>query len=605
MLVLRRSSKPFLLWVCLALFFSGCAAAPKASTKPSPRVDSATEAARRAELEQQRRQEVERKRAEATRKQAEAEAKRWAEDAQRKLKAQQEQEALQAKRRAQAEQKAEQARLEAERKAQLTRQQAEAKRRQEEGAARRKAEAERLEAARKAELARERLAAEERKREAARQAETARLAKLQAKLARKQNQEAERLERQLEKAWRAEQAARAKAERKVEQGLIETEQAEPQPEAPPQPKGPIGKWLGWMEGMWPGSAIPAREVAREAYRLRVGDEVEISISGYQELAFSAEVLPSGNLSFPLVGLVQARGRTLEEVTEEVQERLRQQQQIRGEGGPNVGDLFGKTVSVAEALGDVYRLRPGDQLNISVWGYDKLDVTTTVLEDGSLLFPLLGYVEVDGKTLREAEGEIQQILNEGYIVEPRVNLKLVGAEFSILGEVEKPGPYPVEGSVDLLTALSQGAQVNIFSGPGRVEIIRMREAGRQLIVADVDKILKGIEPNLRILPRDFLYVRRRLFEELKIKGRMLGARFYIYGEVGNPGSYVMGEQTNLLTAITSAGGITKFGSAELVIVRPRGERKVRIHANVERILSGRDPNIDIFPHDILYVRRRLF
>lgn len=158
----------------------------------------------------------------------------------------------------------------------------------------------------------------------------------------------------------------------------------------------------------------------------------------------------------------------------------------------------------------YRIHPNDQLEISVWGQDDLSRTVRVREDGTFPFPFIDEVLGAGYTLRELEQVMAQGLASGYLHDPLVTVKLVGQRFSILGEVERPGTYPLDGRVDVLAALSMAGGLSKFGAPA-IELIRVHANGQKLdYLLDVNAILAGRQPTVLLHPHDTIVVKRRLF-----------------------------------------------------------------------------------------------
>ncbi|MBI4314020.1 MAG: polysaccharide biosynthesis/export family protein [Candidatus Omnitrophica bacterium] len=165
---------------------------------------------------------------------------------------------------------------------------------------------------------------------------------------------------------------------------------------------------------------------------------------------------------------------------------------------------------AGVLEEEYRLHPNDELEVTVWGQSDLHRNVTVREDGTFSFPFIGDVAVGGKTLREIERQMAQALAQGYINNPHVSTKLINQRFSVLGEVERPGSYTLEGRVDLLAALSMAGGLNKFAS-SRVEIIRALWDGQKTSYdVDVNAILSGRRPVVLVHPHDTIHVKRRLF-----------------------------------------------------------------------------------------------
>ncbi|OGX40947.1 MAG: hypothetical protein A3C53_04235 [Omnitrophica WOR_2 bacterium RIFCSPHIGHO2_02_FULL_68_15] len=179
-----------------------------------------------------------------------------------------------------------------------------------------------------------------------------------------------------------------------------------------------------------------------------------------------------------------------------------------QGLPTVSTLTAEPAP--EWLQAEYQVHPNDQLEIAVWGQDDLSRTVRVRQDGTFPFPFLHEVSARGYTLQELEQVLAQELAAGYLQEPLVTVKLIGQRFSILGEVERPGTYPLEGRVDLLAALSMAGGLSKFGSP-KVEMIRVLADGQKLSYhLDINAILSGRHPTVLLHPHDTVVVKRRVF-----------------------------------------------------------------------------------------------
>jgi polysaccharide export outer membrane protein len=103
------------------------------------------------------------------------------------------------------------------------------------------------------------------------------------------------------------------------------------------------------------------------------------------------------------------------------------------------------------------LGPGDVVKASVYGSPDLAIETRVSEGGSMTFPLLGEVQVGGLSTQQAEKKIGGLLEKGgYLKKAQVNLlitTLASQQVSVLGQVNRPGRYPVEGKRKVLDLLA--------------------------------------------------------------------------------------------------------------------------------------------------------
>lgn len=358
----------------------------------------------------------------------------------------------------------------------------------------------------------------------------------------------------------------------------------------------------------PRLVLAAREVPDEPYHLQVGDKLDIFIWAEKGSAHRVYVREDGSIHFPPIGKIPAVGSSLQDLEDDLQERWnrRRRQLARPEAPPLTGPSSRKTLSPAEALNHAYLLRSGDKLEVSVYGHEDLRTTASLREDGSFAFPLIGSVQAKNRSLPEIEEEVRQRLDKDYLIDPQVTAQLVGAEFSIIWEGVKSGSFPLGSGMDLLTAISQVGDITA-SGSNRAEILREINSEELVIQVHIGQVLLGKAPNLPILPRDTIYVKSppKRLEEKQITIQLVEATFTALGDVGRPGPLAIDGPTDLLTALSLAGGITKFGSNKIEIMRRVGDLQLVIRANVERILQGQDPNIKVHPRDTLYVRRRLF
>ncbi len=354
-----------------------------------------------------------------------------------------------------------------------------------------------------------------------------------------------------------------------------------------------------------GQTAKLEELADQPYRIQEGDELEISLVGRTDSEFKNQVQDDGTFLYPLVGDLPVVGLSLRELEEEISRKVQAQNAVPA-ASPETVETSSEFVTPAQAAHHLYVLQAGDQLDITVWDHEDISQKIQIRDDGLFQYPLIGEIQAAGRSIPEVEREIRDRLNQDYIVEPQVTVRLSGAQFSVLGQKGDSGLFPIDGTVDLLTAISKAGDISTLRS-SRVEIIR-RQGGKQVTIrADVDRILSGKEINIPVLPRDTLYIKliSSMDTGLRFSAKVLNARFTILGEVTSPGAYPIEGNVDLLAAISTAGGITKFGSSQVEVIRTVGDKKVVLSANVDRVLQGRQPNLTILPRDTLYVKRRLF
>lgn len=104
---------------------------------------------------------------------------------------------------------------------------------------------------------------------------------------------------------------------------------------------------------------------------------------------------------------------------------------------------------------IYRLGPGDELRLAVYGFDQMTNTYTVSDDGLISLPMLSTVSAAGKTPTELEGAIAALLRDRQLA-PNANVSVQVQKYRpiyILGEVQKPGQYPYVPGMTVTTAVA--------------------------------------------------------------------------------------------------------------------------------------------------------
>lgn len=157
----------------------------------------------------------------------------------------------------------------------------------------------------------------------------------------------------------------------------------------------------------------------------------------------------------------------------------------------------------------YLVQPGDLLHISVWGEEGLDQDVLVRPDGGFSFPLAGDVSAVGKTVDELRQEVTDRLARyipGSVVTVAVR-EINGNKIYVLGQVNKPGEFIVNPSVNVMQALSMAGGMTPFASSN--EIIVLRGQGKQQTAtpfryADVVRG-RNLEQNIELIAGDIVVV----------------------------------------------------------------------------------------------------
>jgi protein involved in polysaccharide export with SLBB domain len=165
----------------------------------------------------------------------------------------------------------------------------------------------------------------------------------------------------------------------------------------------------------------------------------------------------------------------------------------------------------------YVLGPNDYVGVEVFGEDDLRTNGRLNPEGNLSLPLLGSVHLAGLTLTQAASRLTELYGRDYLVNPRVNVSLLGyakRRFSILGQVNRPGvieiPESSPGGIDLLEAVALAGGYTRIAAPERITVRRHSANGDQVFKVNAKRFTKGSGGNFRIEPGDTITVGESIF-----------------------------------------------------------------------------------------------
>jgi polysaccharide export outer membrane protein len=250
-----------------------------------------------------------------------------------------------------------------------------------------------------------------------------------------------------------------------------------------------------------------------------------------------------------------------------------------------------SAALAQDRAPEYQLAAGDIIRVTVFQNPDLTVETRVTESGTISYPLVGSVKVGGMTLPAAEQAIANALKAGgFLREPQVNIGLLqnrGNQVSVLGQVNRPGRFPLETTntrVSEMLAIAGG----VTATGGDIATLTGTRNGKPFRKdIDIGSVFLNnqLQDDAVVAGGDVIYVHRQPV-------------YYIYGEVQRPGSYRVERNMTVQQALAQGGGPTVRGTERWLRLHRRGsDGKVQV-------LSP-SPQDAILPDDILYVRESLF
>ena len=249
-----------------------------------------------------------------------------------------------------------------------------------------------------------------------------------------------------------------------------------------------------------------------------------------------------------------------------------------------------TAVVPVATAD-YRLAAGDGVRISVYQSPDLTLEARISETGLVSYPLLGNVKIGGLSVGAAEKLIADGLKAGnYLKAPQVSVLVTqvrGNQASVLGQVNRPGRFPLEATdlrLSELLAIAGGVAVG---GADTVVLVGTRDGQRIRREIDLTSIFRsaGREDDMLVRNGDVIFVERAPVA-------------YIYGEVQRPGPMRLERGLTVMQALATGGGLTQRGT----------EKGLRLHR------KGPDGKLQVLQpamHDVLkdgdvvFIRESLF
>jgi polysaccharide export outer membrane protein len=262
-------------------------------------------------------------------------------------------------------------------------------------------------------------------------------------------------------------------------------------------------------------------------------------------------------------------------------------------------------------GQGYRIGSGDILRIAVFGHDDLSQTVVVQPDGTVVFPLIGSVPVAEATPREVEARIASRLSKGLIRDAQVSVLVQEYRSKVVyvvGEVMRPGTYPLAGDVRLVEVLARAGPLSPSAG---TEVVVVRPQGpidRPVLPTEVTAAANGAAGSTagaqaKVLKVDITQIQGgNLAQNIALRANDTvfvpqAARIFVTGEVRNPGAFPFSAGITARQAVSLAGGFNEDAS--------KGK------AQVVRTVDGRPRPVKIQlddalrPGDTVLIKAKLF
>jgi polysaccharide export outer membrane protein len=240
-----------------------------------------------------------------------------------------------------------------------------------------------------------------------------------------------------------------------------------------------------------------------------------------------------------------------------------------------------------------RLGSGDLIELSVYDVPELNTKTRISDSGDVYLPLVNFVHVDGLTINDAERVIEKRLDEGgFVRNPHVQLFVDESATngaSVLGEVLKPGVYPVLGEQTLFSIVSAAGGLTDKAGKS-ITVTHRDHRDKPVSVTISHNLEDHADSNIPVFAGDTIMVRR-------------ADVIYVVGEVNRPSGFLMDNNNHLtvLQAIALAGGTAQYAKLNDVRILRKGPDGVsQVPVQLKKLLQAKADDVPLQAEDILFV-----
>lgn len=247
----------------------------------------------------------------------------------------------------------------------------------------------------------------------------------------------------------------------------------------------------------------------------------------------------------------------------------------------------------QSLQQEYPVGAGDVLAISVFEVEELNTTVRVNRRGTVILPLLGELDVGGKSLREVEALIVERLTK-FMHEPQVSVfidEYQSQQISVTGAVNDPELHTLSRPRTVLEMLSMSGGLSEKAGK-RIYVQTTLDGEPQRLIIDLDEVLANPDQqSLAIVLRggDSIFVPE-------------AGTVFVEGAVNKPGAYPLKGDTGVIEAIAMAGGPrfeARENDVQIITMSATGDKEV-VATDLDELRANQAPSIALRDGDIVLV-----
>jgi polysaccharide export outer membrane protein len=260
------------------------------------------------------------------------------------------------------------------------------------------------------------------------------------------------------------------------------------------------------------AAVENHGTEAQAYRIGVGDKLEIAVFGHDDLSKVVEVRSDGSINYPLIGDVQVKGMTVSEVDDQITRVLGKDFLVDPQVSVDVREYQSQWVTV---IGEVRN--PGRfMLRRNMRLIDVLAEAGGVTKEAGVEILVTRRTDAGDtrQILLDRERLLSQENQDANILLSHMDIVTVGEKkiFYIRGEVTRPGSYFLESGLSIMKAISVAGGLTPYANRKEVQLIRAGAGGAvgDTKVVNLKAIEEGKKPDIPLLPNDVIIVPRRIF-----------------------------------------------------------------------------------------------
>lgn len=239
-----------------------------------------------------------------------------------------------------------------------------------------------------------------------------------------------------------------------------------------------------------------------------------------------------------------------------------------------------------------RLGVGDLIEVVVFGVPDLSAKSRISGSGDLYLPLIDYVHVADLSTDEAQELIQKRLEDGgFVRSPHVSIfvdEAASQSITVLGEVNRPGPYIANGERRLFDVIS--AAGGLSERAGRVVTVEHRDTPDKKVELQLSANLSDDgKSNIDVFPGDTIIVSR-------------AGIVYVVGDVNHPSGFMIDDvNLTVLKALALAGGSTRtsaLNKTKILRQTPSGVQEIPV--NLKKVMYAKAPDLPLVKGDVLFI-----